>query len=71
MGMCRRQNFKNILKMIQQSMEFSNIFLSSPLLLLFLPHFFSFPGYRVRFISVGKVLGKAFRILVLDEKNGR
>ena len=43
-GMCRRQNFKNILKMIQQSIEFFNIFLSSPLLLLFLPHFSLFLG---------------------------
>ena len=62
------KNFEK--KMTQQSMEFSNIFLSSPLLSLFLPLFFSFPGHQARFISVGKVLGKAFRILVLDERNG-
>ena len=61
--MRRRQNFEKILKVTQQSMEFSFPFLSSPLILLFLPHFFPFAGHLVGFISIGKVLGKAFRIL--------
>ena len=33
--------------------------------------FFAFAGYLVGFILVGKVLGKAFRILGLDERKGR
>ena len=55
----------------QNLQTFSFRFLSSPLLSLFLPHFFAFAGYLVGFISVGKVLGKAFRILGLDERKGR
>ena len=48
-GMRRRQNFEIILKVKQQSIEFSFRFLSSPLLSLFLPHFFSCAGYLVGF----------------------
>ena len=41
-------------------------FLSSPLFSLFLPHFFCLAGHLVRFILVGKVFRKSFRILRLD-----
>ena len=54
-----------------QSHGLSFHFLSSPLLLLFLPHFFSFAGHLVDFILVGKFFGKAFRIVGLDEREGR
>ena len=40
------------------------------LYLLFLPHFF-FAGHLVGFILVGKVFGKAFRVLGLEERKGR
>ena len=36
-----------------------------------MPHFFSFAGHLVDFILVGKFLGKAFRIVGLDEREGR
>ena len=39
--------------------------------MLFLPHFFSFAGHLVDFILVGKFFGKAFRIVGLDEREGR
>ena len=54
----------------QNLKTFSFHFLPS-LLSLFLPHFFAFAGYLVGFILVGKVFGKAFRILGLDERKGR
>ena len=54
-----------------QSHGLSFHFLSPPLLLLFLPHFFSFAGHLVDFILVGKFFGKAFRIVGLDEREGR
>ena len=43
-------------------LTFSFRFLSSALLSLFLPHFFSFAWHLVGFILVGKVFGNAFRI---------
>ena len=46
-------------------------FLSSPLLSLFLSHFFSFDGHLVGFIPVGKGFGNAFMILGLDQRKGR
>ena len=52
-------------------LTFSFRFLSSPLLLLFLPYFFFLAGNLVGFIFVGKVFGKAFRILGVDQKKGR
>ena len=45
-------------------------FLTSPFLLLLLPHFCLFVGHLVG-ISVENVFGKAFRILGLDERKGR
>ena len=47
-------------------------FLLSPLssFLLLLPHFFSLAGDLVGFILVGKVLGKTFRILGVNERKG-
>ena len=50
---------------------FTFCFLSSPLFLLFLPHFFSLAGHLVGFILVGRVFRKAFRILGLGERKGR
>ena len=52
-------------------LTFSFRFLSSPLLLLFLPYFFFLAGHLVGFILVGKVFGKTFRILGIDQKKGR
>ena len=50
---------------------FSFNFFSVPFLLLFLPHSFSFAGHLIGLISVGKVFGKAFRILQFDERKFR
>ena len=45
-----------------QILNFNFHFLSSPLLLLFLPNFFSFAGHLLGFqLDAKKVLGKAFR----------
>ena len=52
-------------------LTFTIRFLSSPLFLLFLPHFFSLAGHLVGFILVGIVFRKAFRILGLGERKGR
>ena len=52
-------------------LTFTFRFLSSPLFLLFLPHFFSLAGHLVGFILVGRVFGKAFSILGLGEREGR
>ena len=46
-------------------------FLSTLLFSLFLPDFFSLAGHLVGFILVGRVFGKAFRILGLGERKGR
>ena len=61
-GMCKKKNF---------DLTFTFCFLSFPLFVIFLPHFFSLAGHLVGFILVGKVLEKAFRILGLDERKGR
>ena len=45
-------------------------FISSPLSLLFLSHFFSLAGHFVYFILMGKGFRNAFRILGLDERKG-
>ena len=45
--------------------------LSSSFFCLFLPHLFSSAGHLEVFNSVGKIFGKAFRILKLDERKGR
>lgn len=71
-GIRRRQNFEIILKVKQQSMEFSFYFLSSPLPspFTFLVLFFSFFARQlVGFILMGKGFGRAFRMLGLDERN--
>ena len=52
-------------------LTFSFHFLSFPLLSLFLPFFYSLAGHLEGFILVGKVFGKAFTILGLDERKGR
>ena len=52
-------------------LTFTFHFLSSPLLSLFLPHFFSLAGHLVGFILVGRVFRKTFRILGLGERKGR
>ena len=44
---------------------------SPPLFFCFSCLFFSFAGHLVDFILVGKFFGKAFRILGLDEREGR
>ena len=56
--------FKNDTAVLTSTLSF----LSFPLLSLFLPHFFSFAGHLVGFISERKVFAKAFRILELDER---
>ena len=62
--MCRMQNFGVTV------FACSFRFLTSPFLLLLLPHFCLFAGHLVG-ISVEHVFGKAFRILGLDERKGR
>ena len=64
--MRRKQNFDIAV------LTFTFRFLSSPLLSLFLPHFFfSLARHLVGFILVGIVFRKAFRILGLGERKGR
>ena len=59
------------LKVTQQSWLLFVAF-SPPLFFsLFLPHFFSLAGHLEGFILVGRVFGKAFRILGLGERKGR
>ena len=72
-GMCRKQNFKMVFgfKSDTAVLNFTFLFLSSPLFSLFLPHFFSLAGNLVGFILVAKASRKAFRILRLDERKGR
>ena len=52
-------------------LTFTFRFLSTPLFLLSLPHFFSLAGHLVGFFFGGKVFTKAFRILGLDERKVR
>ena len=73
-GMCRKQNFEIVFwfKSDTAVLTFTFRFLSSPLFLFFLPHFFfSLAGHLVGFILVGRVFRKAFRILGLGERKGR
>ena len=62
--MCRKQSDTAVL-------TFTFRFFSSPLFLLFLPHFFSLAGHLVGYILVGKVCRKAFMILGLNERKVR
>ena len=73
LGMGRKQNFEIVFgfKSDTAVLNFTFCFLSSPLFLLFLPHFFSLAGHLVGVILVGKVCRKAFMILGLDERKGR
>ena len=66
LGMHRKQNFEIALAFKSDTvvLTFTFHFLSSPLFLLFLPHFL------VGFSLVGKVFKKAFRILGLDKRKG-
>ena len=59
-GMRRKQNFEIVLgvKIDTAVLTFTFHFLSSPLFLFFLPHFFSLAGHLVDIILAGKVLGK-------------
>ena len=72
-GMHRKQNFERVLgfKSDTAVLTFSFHFLSSPLLLLLLPHFFSSAKHLISFILVGNIFGKAFRIFGLDKRKGR
>ena len=47
------------------------LFLATPLLSLFLPHFFSLAKHLLGFTLVGNVFRKAFMILGSDERKGR
>ena len=69
----RKQNYEIVFgfKSDTAVLTFTFCFLSSPLFLLFLPHFFSLAGHLVGFVLVGRVFGKAFRILGLGERKGR
>ena len=71
-GMHRKQKFKIVFRFKSDTavLTFTFRFPSSPLFLLFLPHFFSVAGHLVGFFLVGKVFRKAFRILGLDERKG-
>ena len=68
-SMCRRQNLEIGFGFKSDTAVFtiSFCFLSSPVLLLFLPHFFSCAWPLVGVILEGTVFEKAFRILKLDE----
>ena len=73
--MLRKQNFEVIssfgFKSDTAVLTFTFRLLSSPLFLLFLPHFV-FPCWAFSRLHFGvKVLRKAFRILGLDERKGR
>ena len=64
--MRRKQNFDTAV------LTFTFRFLSSLVFSPFLPHFFfSLSGHLVGFILVGRVFGKAFRILGLGERKAR
>ena len=67
--MCRRQNLEIGFGFKSDTAVFtiSFCFLSSPVLLLFLPHFFSCAWPLVGVILEGTVFEKTFRILKLDE----
>ena len=68
LGMHREQKFRDGFKSDTAVLTFTFHFLSPPLFSLFLPHFFfCLAGHLVGFILVGKVLGKTFRILGLNE----
>ena len=69
--MLRKQNFDLGVKSDTAVLTFTFHFLSFPLFSLFLPLFFSLAGHLVGFISAGRVLRKAFRILGLGERKGR
>ena len=71
--MHRKQNFGIVFgfKSYTAVLTFTFRFLYSPLLSLFLPHFVFFGRAFSRLLLVGKVFGKAFRILGLDERKGR
>ena len=73
LGMRRKQNFEIVFgfKSDTAVMTFTFRFLSSPLFLLFLPHFFSLAGHLGGFVLVGRVFRKAFWILGLGERKGR
>ena len=72
-GMRRKQSFDIVFgfKSDTAVLTFTFRFLSYPLFLLFLPHFFFLAGHLVGFILVGMVFRKAFRILGLGERKGR
>ena len=72
-GIHRKKNFEIVFefKSDKAVLTFSFHFLSFPLLSLFLPFFYSLAGHLEGFILVGKVFGKAFTILGLDERKGR
>ena len=75
LGFCRKQNFEIVFgfKSDTAILTFTFRFLSSPLFLLFLPHFFFLllGIILVGFILVRRVFRKAFRILGLGERKGR
>ena len=71
--MRRGQNFKIVFgfKSEKAVLTFSlKYFLSPPLLNCFSCLIVSFSGHLIAFISMGKVFGKAFTILGLDERKG-
>ena len=59
-GMRRKQNFEIVFEFKSDTavLTFTSRFLSSPLFLLFLPHFFSLAGHLVGFVLVKEFLGK-------------
>ena len=65
-GMRRKQNFEFWGLEVTVVWTFTFHFISSPLFLLFLPHFFFSAEHLVGFILVGKVFRKALRILGLS-----
>ena len=61
-GMCRKQNFGIVFGFKSDTvvLNFTFCFLSSPLFLLFLPHFFSIAGHLVGFYFDGKSFYESF-----------
>ena len=66
-GHAQKANFRDLDPAV---LTFPFCFLSSPLISLFLPYFFSLARHLVDFILVRKVFGEAFRILGLVERKG-
>ena len=69
-GHAQKAKFQDGFQSDTAVLTFTFRFLSSPLFLLFLPHFFPQAGHLVGFILVGKVFRKAFNWVVEQDLQG-